>query len=74
MILKFVPIRSDFNDYVPSNLPMNEPDLLGLKTEELKQWQRMAWQRIADPQFTSFEPRKGRDHLEESESALCATV
>jgi len=26
-----------------------EPDLLGLKIEALKQWQALAWRRIADP-------------------------
>ena len=49
---------------------MTEPDLLSLKIEELKQWQAMAWRRIADPQITSFERRKILDHIKESDSAL----
>jgi hypothetical protein len=49
---------------------MTEPDLLSLKIKELKQWQAMAWRRIADPQITTFERRKILDHIKESDSAL----
>ena len=49
---------------------MTEPDVLRLKIEELKQWQAMAWRRIADPQITPFERRKILDHIKESDSAL----
>ena len=49
---------------------MTEPDRLSLKIEELKQWQAMAWRRIADPQITPFERRKILDHIKESDSAL----
>ena len=48
---------------------MTEPDLLSLKIEELKQWQAMAWRRIADPQITPFERRRILDHIKESDSA-----
>ena len=68
-----------------TDLPMTEPDLLSQKIEsdllsqkieELKQWQRLVWRRIADPQITPFERSKLRDHLRESDSALrqCLTM
>jgi len=62
--------------YLPTDLPMTEPDLLSLKIEELKQWQSKAWRRIADPQITSLERRKLRDQIKESDSVLrhCLTV
>ena len=41
--------------------------MLRLKIEELKQWQAMAWRRIADPQITPFERRKILDHIKESD-------
>src|SRR4051794_36204038 len=52
-----------------------EPDLLSLKIEDLKQWQALAWRRIADPQITPLERRKTLDHIKEGDSALrhCGT-
>jgi hypothetical protein len=47
-----------------------EPDLLSLKIEELKQWQALAWRRIADPQITPLERRKILDNIKKSDSAL----
>ena len=61
---------------LPRTEPEIESDLLSQKIEELKQWQRLAWRRIADPQITPFERSKLRDHLRESDSALrqCLTM
>ncbi len=49
---------------------MNEPDILSRKIRELKDWQRAAWRRIADPMLTTFERREIRNHLRDSEFEL----
>jgi hypothetical protein len=49
---------------------MTEPDLLSLKISDLKQWQRVAWHRIADPAVTPFERREIRNHMKESDEEL----
>ena len=49
---------------------MTEPDTLSLKITELKEWQRVAWRRIADPAVTPFERREIRNHLKESDGEL----
>jgi hypothetical protein len=49
---------------------MSEPDILDSKIRELKEWQRVAWQRIADRSATPFERREIRNHLKESDEAL----
>jgi hypothetical protein len=36
---------------------MTEADRLNQKINELKQWQTVAWRRIADPGLTPFEGR-----------------
>jgi hypothetical protein len=49
---------------------MTEADRLNQTINELKQWQTVAWRRIADPGLTPFEGREIRNHLRESELAL----
>jgi hypothetical protein len=49
---------------------MTEPDILGRKINELKNWQTLAWRRIADPLITAFERREIRNHIKESEEEL----
>jgi hypothetical protein len=49
---------------------MTEPDILSLKISDLKQWQRVAWHRIADPTITPFERREIRNHIKESDGEL----
>jgi hypothetical protein len=49
---------------------MTEADRLDQKINELKQWQTVAWRRIADPRLTRFEGREIRNHLRESELPL----
>jgi hypothetical protein len=49
---------------------MTEPDILSRKVTELKEWQRVAWQRVADPLVTDFERREIRNHIKESDEAL----
>ena len=49
---------------------MTEPDILSRKINELKRWQTLAWQRIADPMMTAFERREMRNHIRESEAEL----
>jgi hypothetical protein len=49
---------------------MTEPDTLSLKITELKEWQRLAWRRIADPLLTAFERREIRNHIKESDEEL----
>jgi hypothetical protein len=49
---------------------MNEPDILSRQIHELKDWQTVAWRRIADPMLTQFERREIRNHLRESEFEL----
>jgi hypothetical protein len=49
---------------------MTEPDILSRKVDELKEWQRVAWRRIADPLVTEFERREIRNHIKESDEEL----
>jgi hypothetical protein len=49
---------------------MTEPDILGRKIHELKDWQTLAWRRIADPLVTAFERREIRNHIKESDEEL----
>jgi hypothetical protein len=49
---------------------MTEPDILSRKVIELKEWQRVAWRRVADPLVTDFERREIRNHIKESDDAL----
>ena len=49
---------------------MSEPDTLSLRITELKEWQRVAWRRIADPPVTPFERREIRNHMKESDGEL----
>jgi hypothetical protein len=55
---------------------MTEADLLNRKIDELKQWQMVAWRRIADPLLTPFERREIRNRMKESDLALrhCLTM
>jgi hypothetical protein len=43
---------------------------LNRKVEELKEWQRVAWRRVADPSVTEFERREIRNHIKESDELL----
>ena len=49
---------------------MSEPDILSRKILELKEWQTVAWRRIADPMLTVFERREVRNHIKESDEEL----
>jgi hypothetical protein len=49
---------------------MSEPDILSHTISELKEWQRVAWRRIADPIITPFERREVRNHMKESDKEL----
>jgi hypothetical protein len=49
---------------------MSEPDILSRKVDELKEWQRVAWRRVADPVVTPFERREIRNHIKESDGEL----
>jgi len=49
---------------------MTEPDILSSKIQELKDWQTVAWQRMADPLITTIERREIRYHLKESNGEL----
>jgi hypothetical protein len=49
---------------------MTEPNTLSLKISELKEWQTIAWRRIADPAVTPFERREIRNHMKESDEEL----
>jgi len=49
---------------------MTKVDPLSRKIDELKQWQTVAWRRIADPLLSPFECREIRNHLRESDLAL----
>jgi hypothetical protein len=49
---------------------MTEPDILDRKVDELKEWQRVAWRRVADPSVTDFERREIRNHIKESDEHL----
>ena len=47
-----------------------EPDVLSCKIRELKEWQSVAWRRVADPLVTAFESREIRNHIRESNAEL----
>jgi hypothetical protein len=49
---------------------MAEADTLSRKIRELKEWQTVAWRRIADPMLTAFERREIRNHIKESDEEL----
>ena len=49
---------------------MMEPDILSHKIHELKDWQTVAWRRVADPLLTAFERREIRNHIKESDRLL----
>jgi hypothetical protein len=49
---------------------MTEPDILSRKIRELKEWQTVAWRRVADPMITAFERREARNHIKESDEEL----
>ena len=49
---------------------MPEPDVLSRKIGELKNWQTVAWRRIADPSVTPFERREIRNHIKQSDEEL----
>jgi hypothetical protein len=49
---------------------MTEPDILSHKISELKEWQSVAWRRIADPLVTQFERREIRNHMKECDAEL----
>jgi hypothetical protein len=49
---------------------MTEPDILSRKVHELKEWQAVAWRRVADPLTAPFERREIRNHIKESDDEL----
>jgi hypothetical protein len=49
---------------------MTESDILSRKIRELRDWQTIAWRRIANPMITAFERREIRNHLKESDTEL----
>ena len=49
---------------------MTEPDNLSRKIGEMKEWQTVAWRRIADPFTTQFERREIRNHMKECDVEL----
>jgi hypothetical protein len=49
---------------------MTEPDALDCKISDWKEWQRIAWRRIADPTVTRFEQREIRNHMKECDGEL----
>jgi hypothetical protein len=49
---------------------MADVDVLSRKIRELKEWQTIAWRRIADPMLTAFERREIRNHIRESDGEL----
>jgi hypothetical protein len=49
---------------------MTEPDILSRKIHELKDWQTVAWRRVADPLLTAFERREIRNHIKESNGEM----
>ena len=49
---------------------MTEPDILNRKICELRDWQAIAWRRVADPLLTAFERREIRNHIKESDEEL----
>ena len=49
---------------------MIQPNVLSRKIHELKEWQRVAWRRVAEPLLTAFERREIRNHIKESDGEL----
>jgi hypothetical protein len=49
---------------------MTEPDILSRKIRELKEWQTVAWRRVAEPLITAFERREIRNHIKESDAEM----
>lgn len=49
---------------------MTEPDVLSRKIHELKEWQRVAWQRVADPMLTAYQRREIRNDIRDGEVEL----
>ena len=49
---------------------MTEADPLSRKIDALKEWQTIAWRRIADPLTTVFERREIRNHMKECDAEL----
>jgi len=49
---------------------MADVDVLSRKIRELKEWQIIAWRRVADPMLTAFERREIRNHIRESDGEL----
>jgi hypothetical protein len=49
---------------------MAAPDVLNRKITELREWQSIAWRRVADPFVTEFERREIRNHIKESNGEL----
>jgi hypothetical protein len=49
---------------------MADTDVLSRKIRELKEWQDVAWRRVADPMLTAFERREIRNHIRESDGEL----
>jgi hypothetical protein len=49
---------------------MTEPDVISRKIHELKDWQTIAWRRVADGSTTVFERREIRNHIKESDAEL----
>ena len=49
---------------------MIEPDILSQKIHELKDWQTVAWRRVADPLITASERREIRNHIRDSDAEL----
>lgn len=49
---------------------MAEPDPLSSKITELKEWQSLAWRRIADRSTTRFERQEVRNHIKEADAEL----
>jgi hypothetical protein len=49
---------------------MTSPDLLSRKISELKDWQTIAWRRIADPSVTAYERREIRNHMKDCDAEL----
>ena len=53
---------------------MTEPDILSRKITELKEWQRVAWQRVADPLVAAFERREIRNQESDGELRRCLGI
>jgi hypothetical protein len=49
---------------------MTEPDDLGAKIDALKQLERAAWQKLANPLLTTFERREIRNQIKQCDGEL----